>query len=212
MLVKQWQFFHDSLLNDLIMVVESWKARLQYVFHIVLIYECAHEPERGNLASVIEKNSCNKIHALHVADSLLVIGECNQNPLQGILGLFLLKEFDIGKGALDVGINIRVHLLDHLLQHLAVIHCTVVSHISDHAAERARHVSARNIVALLVKEAFVDFVIAHKVIIVIVVRNFQPFLAISATFLIIDGTAIFIYELQSLISHVGRPVAAMLRL
>ena len=77
-------------------------------------------------------------------------------------------------------------MLDHLLEHLAVIDSAVLGYaVAIGSPVRVPEVLA-DVVALLVEETFIHFVIAHEVIIIIAVSCFNPFLSIYAAFLIIQ--------------------------
>lgn len=130
MLVEFWQFFYYSLLDDFVVLSESWEAGTQYFFEVIFVDQGAHQPECGHLSSVVKQDGRYEVHPLNIAHGLLIIGKCDQDSFQGALGCRLLKEGLICEGSLDVGIDVGVHLLDHLFEHLAVVNCTIIGQIA----------------------------------------------------------------------------------
>ena len=92
---------------------------------------------------------------------------------------------NVSESTIDIGVDIRVHLLHHLFEYLAIIDRALIRHVARDPTVGIGNVSARDVVALLVEEAFVYFVIAHEMVIIIAIRHFYPFLAILAAFLIV---------------------------
>ena len=84
----------------------------------MLVDEGAQKPEGGDLTGVIKQNSGDEVHALHVPDRLVVVGERDQHALESLARLGPLKELDLHEGALEVLIDVLQHLhLALLLRH-----------------------------------------------------------------------------------------------
>ena len=68
----------------------------------MLVDKGAQKPECGDLSGVIKQNSGDEVHALHVPDRLVIVGERDQHALESLARLSPLKELDLNEGALKV--------------------------------------------------------------------------------------------------------------
>ncbi len=69
--------FSSECINDLFMIINSWKTLLEYFSQIEIIHKSNKQPKTTNFTCMIKQRSCDKVHALNITDNWFILSICN---------------------------------------------------------------------------------------------------------------------------------------
>lgn len=98
------------------MLEEPWKAMHVNVSHLTVLNERYEEPEGHDLVGMIEERPHNKVHALHIVNLMVIVGESCQDPshlLNAWSSLFVIvmKRERPAQVSADLILRFLLHLL-----------------------------------------------------------------------------------------------------
>lgn len=81
----------DQTLKNFIMTSKAWETRFQHLIEVIIAHESTQQPEGIDLSAVVEQDTGNEVHSLDIANLTIVMTECYQYPLDGLLVIIVIE-------------------------------------------------------------------------------------------------------------------------